>query len=93
MVSPPLYLTRRTITYVDTCREDGLAIRLPYSSSNKSVFNVVDGQAVVTPHPKKDTTVTLTVRVVSDRIFANGYYNYGTVDVTRSFAFIVPAGD
>jgi hypothetical protein len=36
--------------------------------------------------------VTLTVRVVSDRIFANGYYNYGKVDVTRAFAFIVPAG-
>jgi BD-FAE len=66
--------------------------KITYSSSNKSVFNVVNGQAVVTPHPKKDATVTLTVRVVSDRIFANGYYNYGKVDVTRAFAFIVPAG-
>ena len=66
--------------------------KISYSSSNKSVFNVVNGQAVVTPHPKKDAIVALTVRVVSDRIFANGYYNYGNVDATRSFAFIVPAG-
>jgi len=36
--------------------------------------------------------VTLRVRIVSDRIFGNGYYNYGKVDVTRFFAFVVPAG-
>jgi hypothetical protein len=65
---------------------------ITYSSSNKKVFNVVNGQAVVTPPAKKDATVTLTVRVVSDRIFAFGFYNYGKVDVTREFAFIVPAG-
>jgi len=65
---------------------------ITYSSSNKSVFNVVNGQAVVNRPAKKDATVTLTVRVVSDRIFANGYHNYGKVDVTRAFAFIVPAG-
>ncbi|HME44256.1 MAG TPA: subtype B tannase [Syntrophorhabdales bacterium] len=65
---------------------------ITYRSSNKKVFNVVNGQAVVTPPAKKDATVTLTVRVVSDRIFAFGFYNYGKVDVTREFAFIVPAG-
>ncbi len=66
--------------------------KITYSSSNKSVFNVVNGQAVVNRPPKKDATVTLTVNIVSDRIFAFGYYNYGKVDVTREFAFIVPAG-
>ena len=39
---------------------------------------------------KKDAKVTLTVRVVSDKIAGNGY-NYGKVDVTRAFTFIVPA--
>ncbi len=64
---------------------------ITYRSSNEKVFKVVNGQAVVTRPDKKDAEVTLTVRVVSDRIFSNGYYNYGKVDVTREFAFIVPA--
>ena len=37
-------------------------------------------------------TVTLTVRVVSDKIAGNGY-NYGKVDVTRAFTFTVPDKD
>ncbi len=61
-----------------------------YTSSNESVFKVAaDGQAVVTRPEKKDATVTLTVRVVSDKTAGNGY-NYGKVDVTRTFTFIVP---
>jgi hypothetical protein len=63
---------------------------ITYSSSDESVFKVVDGQAVVTRPEKKDVTVTLTVRVVSDILAGNGY-NYGIVDVTRTFTFIVPA--
>ena len=63
---------------------------ITYSSSNESVFKVVNGQAVVTRPDKKDATVTLTVRVVSDKIAGNGY-NYGKVDVTRAFTFTVPA--
>jgi hypothetical protein len=63
---------------------------ITYSSSNESVFKVVNGQAVVTRPAKKDATVTLTVRVVSDKISSTGY-NYGKVDVTRAFTFIVPA--
>ena len=39
---------------------------------------------------KKDAKVTLTVRVVSDKIAGNGS-NYGKVDVTRAFMFTVPA--
>ncbi len=38
---------------------------------------------------KKDATVTLTVNVVSDQVAGNGY-DYGRVDVTRTFTFIVP---
>jgi len=52
---------------------------ITYSSSNEGVFNVVNGQAVVTCPDKKDATVTLTVRVVSDKIAGNDY-NYGKVD-------------
>jgi hypothetical protein len=63
---------------------------ITYSSSNESVFNVVNGQAIVTPLRNKDATVTLTVRVVSDEIAGDGY-DYGTVDVTRAFTFTVPA--
>jgi hypothetical protein len=65
---------------------------ITYSSSNEKVFKVVNGQAVVTRPDKKDATVTLTVRVVSDKISGNGY-NYGKVDVTRTFTFTVPAKD
>ena len=60
-----------------------------YSSSNEDVFKVVDGEAVVSPLKNKDVTVILTVKVVSDETAGNGY-NYGTVDVTRAFTFIVP---
>ena len=63
---------------------------ITYSSSNEDVFKVVGGQAVVTRPDKKDATVTLTVRVVSDEIAGDGY-NYGNVDVTRSFTFAVLA--
>ncbi len=63
-------------------------VGITYSSSNESVFKVVGEQAVVTPD-KKDAKVTLTVRVVSDKVAGNGY-NYGKVDVTRAFTFIVP---
>ncbi len=38
---------------------------------------------------KKDATVILTVNVVSDGTAGNGY-NYGKVDVTRTFTFTVP---
>ena len=61
---------------------------ITYTSSNESVFKVVGGQAVVSPD-KKDAKVTLTVRVVSDKVAGNGY-NYSKVDVTRAFTFIVP---
>ena len=61
-----------------------------YSSSNESVFKIVNGEAVVTPLKNKNVTVTLTVRVVSDRVAGDGY-NYGQVDVTRTFTFTVPA--
>ena len=40
-------------------------------SSDESVFNVVNGQAVVTRPDKEDATVTLTVRVVSDKVAGN----------------------
>jgi hypothetical protein len=63
---------------------------ITYSSSNEDVFKVVGDQAVVTRPAKKAATVTLTVRVVSDEIAGNGY-NYGNIDVTRTFTFIVPA--
>ena len=63
---------------------------ITYSSSNEKVFKVVNGEAVVTRPKKKDATVTLTVRVISDEIAGDGY-NYGKVDVTRAFTFIVPA--
>jgi hypothetical protein len=65
---------------------------ITYSSSNASVFNVVNGQAVVTrPAANKgDASATLTVRVVSDKISSVGF-NYGKVDVTRAFTFTVPA--
>ncbi len=65
---------------------------ITYHSSNGSVFKVVNGQAVVTRPDKKDAEVTLTVRVVSDKISSTGY-NYGKVDVTRAFRFTVPAKD
>ena len=61
---------------------------ITYSSSNPSVFNVVDGQAVVTRPPASDASVTLTMRVVSDKLASNGY-NYGRIDVTRAFTFTV----
>lgn len=61
---------------------------ITYSSNNEKVFKVVNGQAIVTP-AKKDAKVTLTVKIVSDKIAGNGY-NYGKVDVTRAFMFIVP---
>ncbi len=61
---------------------------ITYSSSNESVFKVVNGQAVVTPG-KKDAKVTLTAKIVSDKVAGNGY-NYGKVDVTRAFTFTVP---
>lgn len=63
---------------------------ITYSSSNEEVFKVVGDQAVVTRPQKKDASVTLTVRVVSDSLAGNGY-NYGVVDVTRTFTFTVPA--
>jgi hypothetical protein len=63
---------------------------ITYSSSNEDAFKVVGGEAVVTRPAKKDAKVTLTVRVVSDTVARDGY-NYGTVDVTRAFTFIVPA--
>jgi hypothetical protein len=63
---------------------------ITYSSSNEDVFKVVGDQAIVTRPDKKAATVTLTVRVVSDEIAGNDY-NYGNVDVTRTFTFIVPA--
>ncbi len=63
---------------------------ITYTSSNPSVFNVVDGQASVNRPNKKDATVVLAVRVVSDGVAGNGY-NYGRVDVTRTFTFVVPA--
>jgi hypothetical protein len=62
---------------------------ITYISSNEGVFKVMNGQAIVTRPDKKDATVTLTVRVVSDKISSDGY-NYGKVDVTRTFTFIVP---
>ncbi len=65
-------------------------VGITYTSSNESVFKVVGDQAVVTPLPKKDAKVILTVRVVSDKIAGNSS-NYGKVDVTRAFMFIVPA--
>jgi hypothetical protein len=66
--------------------------QITYSSNNASVFNVVNGQAVVTrPAPVQgDASATLTVRVVSDKVSSIGY-NYGKVDVTRAFTFTVPA--
>lgn len=63
---------------------------ITYSSSNESVFKVVNGQAVVTRPDKKNAKVTLTVRVVSDQVAGTGY-NYGKVDVTRAFTFTVLA--
>jgi hypothetical protein len=63
---------------------------ITYSSSNEKVFKVVGGQAVVTPLEKKDALVILTVRVVSDKM-AGDSKNYGKVDVTRAFMFVVPA--
>jgi hypothetical protein len=63
---------------------------ITYSSSNEKVFKVVNGQAVVNRPDKKDATVTLTVRVVSDKVAGNSY-NYGKVDVTWAFTFTVPA--
>ncbi len=63
---------------------------ITYSSSDASVFNVVNGQAVVTRPAKKDAKVTLTVNIVSDKIAGDGK-DYGKVEVTRAFTFIVPA--
>ncbi len=63
---------------------------ITYTSSNESVFKVENGQAIVTQPAKKDAKVTLTVRIVSDEQAGNGY-NYGKVDVTRVFRFVVPA--
>ena len=66
--------------------------KITYSSSNEKVFKVVNGQAVVTRPDKKDAKVTLTVRVVSDKV-AGDAKNYGKVDVTRAFTFTVPDKD
>jgi hypothetical protein len=63
---------------------------ITYSSSNEDVFKVVGNQAVVTRPAKKDASVTLTVRVVSDGLAGNGY-NYGMVDVTHTYTFVVLA--
>jgi hypothetical protein len=63
---------------------------ITYSSSNEDVFKVVDGEAIVTRPKKTDATVILTARVVSDEMAVAGH-NYGTVDVTRTFTFTVPA--
>ncbi len=63
---------------------------ITYTSSDENVFKVVDGQAVVTQPAKRDATVTLTVRIVSDKTAGNGY-NYGKVDVMHAFTFTVPA--
>jgi len=65
---------------------------ITYRSSNERVFKVVNGQAVVTRPDKKDAEVTLTVRVVSDKV-AGDLSNYGKVDVTRAFTFTVPDKD
>jgi len=65
---------------------------ITYSSSNEKVLKVVNGQAIVNRPHKKDATVTLTVRVVSDKVAGSGY-NYGKVDVTRAFTFTVPDKD
>ena len=65
---------------------------ITYRSSNEKVFKVVNGQAVVHRPDKKDAEVTLTVRVVSDKVAGNGY-DYGKVDVTRAFTFTVPDKD
>jgi hypothetical protein len=62
---------------------------ITYSSSNEKVFKVLNGKAFVTRPKNRDAKVTLTVRVVSDEIAGNGY-NYGKVDVTRTFTFTVP---
>jgi hypothetical protein len=64
--------------------------KITYSSSNQSVFNVVNGQAIVTQPAKIDAHVTLRVEVASDKISLTGY-NYGTVDVTHAYSFTVPA--
>jgi hypothetical protein len=64
--------------------------KITYKSSNEKVFKVVNGQAVVHRPYKRDAEVTLTVRVVSDKISLTGF-NYGKVDVTRAFTFTVPA--
>jgi hypothetical protein len=51
---------------------------------------MADGTVVVSRPAKKDATVTLTVSVVSDQLAGNNY-NYGVVDVTHDFTFVVPA--
>jgi hypothetical protein len=63
---------------------------ITYNSSEPGVFKVVHGQAVVNRPAKKDARVTLTVKVVTDKVAGNGY-NYGKVDVARAFTFTVPA--
>ena len=63
---------------------------ITYTSSNEDVFKVVNGEAVVTRLKNKDVMVTLTVRAVSDEVAGDGY-NYGKVDVTRTFTFTVSA--
>jgi acetyl esterase/lipase len=64
---------------------------ITYTSSDESVVNVMaDGTVVVSRPAKKDATVTLTVSVVSDQLAGNNY-NYGVVDVTHDFTFVVPA--
>jgi hypothetical protein len=66
---------------------------ITYSSSNEKVFKVLkNGQAVVHRPDRKDAKVTLTVRVVSDKV-AGDKYDYGKVDVTRAFTFTVPDKD
>jgi hypothetical protein len=66
--------------------------KITYRSSNEKVFKVINGQAVVTRPDKKEAEVTLTVRVVSDKVAGNDS-NYGKVDVTRAFTFTVPDKD
>jgi hypothetical protein len=63
---------------------------ITYRSSDASVLKVVNGHAAITRPVWRDARVTLTAKIVSDEIAGNGY-NYGKVDVTRVFAFTVPA--
>jgi len=63
---------------------------ITYRSSDPSVLKVINGHAVVTRPARRNARVALTVKIVSDEIAGNGY-NYGKVDVTRTFALTVAA--